>query len=139
MRCFGNFRGTRTPVRCAALGTEFPGHHQKQLTKTLTVEFFFKAHILTPIFGCEKPNRIKIVELVTIPVVQGCSAWAEIKMTVVDTCCDLVKREFPSIDEDLFQYVKGKRKKKIRSVTEFVVLYRSSCIKQKRFSIESLG
>ena len=32
-------------------------------------------------------------------------------MTVVDTCCDLVKREFPSIDEDLFQYVKGKKKK----------------------------
>ena len=56
-------------------------------------------------------------------MVQGCSAWAEIKMTVVDTCCDLVKREFPSIDEDLFQYVKGKKKKNIHSVTEFALKF----------------
>ena len=44
-------------------------------------------------------------------------------MTVVDTCCDLVKREFPSIDEDLFQYVKGKKKKNIHSVTEFALKF----------------
>lgn len=25
----------------------------------------------------------------------------------VETCCDLVKREFPTIDDDLYQYVKG--------------------------------
>ena len=34
-------------VRCAALGAEVPGHHQKQLTQTLIVRML-KMHFLTP-------------------------------------------------------------------------------------------
>ena len=37
VRCFRNYRDTRTPSGCAALGAEVPGHRQQQLTQTLIV------------------------------------------------------------------------------------------------------
>ena len=45
-------------VRCAALGPEVPGHHQKQLMQTLIVRLL-KTLISTPILNCEKVNRNK--------------------------------------------------------------------------------
>ena len=40
-------------VRCAALGAEFPGHRQQQLTQTLIVHLL-KTHFFSPILDCEK-------------------------------------------------------------------------------------
>ena len=43
-------------IRCAALGTEVPGHRQEQLTKTLIVRLL-KTHFFTPILDCEKSTE----------------------------------------------------------------------------------
>ena len=43
-------------VRCAALGAEVPGHHQKQLTQTLIVRLL-KTHLPTPILDFEKSTE----------------------------------------------------------------------------------
>ena len=42
------YKGT---VRCAALGTEVPGHRQQQLTQTLIVSLL-KTHFITLILDC---------------------------------------------------------------------------------------
>ena len=43
-------------VRLAALGAEVPGHHQQQLTQTLTVRLL-KTHFFTLILDCEKSTE----------------------------------------------------------------------------------
>ena len=43
-------------VRCAALGTEVPGHRQQQLTQTLVVHLL-KMHFFTSILGFEKSTE----------------------------------------------------------------------------------
>ena len=43
-------------VRCAALGSEVPGHHQQQLTQTLIVRLL-KTHFFTSILDFEKSTE----------------------------------------------------------------------------------
>ena len=43
-------------VRCAALGTEVPGHRQQQLTQTLIVRLL-KTHFFTSFLDCEKSTE----------------------------------------------------------------------------------
>ena len=48
--------GNKDTIRCAALGTEVPGHRQQQLTQTLIVRLL-KTPFLTPILDFEKSTE----------------------------------------------------------------------------------
>ena len=57
MRCFRNYRDTRTPSGVPrTLSAEVPGHSQQQLTQTLIVRLL-KTHFFTSILDFEKSTE----------------------------------------------------------------------------------
>ena len=56
MRCFLNYRDTRTPSRGAALGADVPGQRQLQLTQTLIVHLL-NTHFFTLVLDCVKSTE----------------------------------------------------------------------------------
>ena len=77
----------KVSIRCARLGAEVSGHHQKHLMQTLIV-LFLKTHFFTQILDCKsQQNRIELETWYTLVFEPECGlAWAAIKLFIDLEC-----------------------------------------------------